>query len=200
MWLTSIFESVTVLPLLTALIGVGGFTVGLYSFIDPIAAARIYGVPTSTASPTLTSILSNSPPSSAACRTGGTTLLTGRDFSYIHALGIRNLTTGLGIISLTSYWHLILSSHHALPEARLAVQRALGIVILVGSLVPMVDAWVCWSASRDAAEARTKKRTEDDVKVGASRNEAVETGRKAGNLHAMRSIAWLMGGLWCLLG
>lgn len=64
----------------------------------------------------------------------------------------------------------------------------------------MVDARVCWGASRDAAEARTKKRTEGDVKAGASRNQAVETGRKAGNLHAMRSIAWLMGGLWCLLG
>lgn len=100
---------------------------------------------------------------------------------------------------MTGYWHFILSSHQASPEVRLAVQRVLGIVILVGSLVPMVDAWVCWGASRDAAEAQAKKREAGDMKVGDSRNEAVETGRRAGNLHAMRSIVWLVGALWCLL-
>lgn len=197
--LPSIFDSLTILPLLTTLIGTGGLTVGVYSFMNPIAAARIYGIPVSTSSTTLTNIISTAPSSLAASRTGDTTM-TSRDFSYIHALGIRNLTTGLGIISLTCYWHFILSSLQASPEVQLAVQRALGIVILLGSFVPVVDAWVCWIASRDAAEAQPKKMKAGVMKVADSRDEAVETGRRAGNLHAMRSIVWLMGALWCLLG
>ena len=83
---------------------------------------------------------------------------------------------------------------------RLAVQRALSIVIVTGSLVPMTDAWVCWSASRNAAEALTKKRKEGNMKVGDLTSDAVEVGRNAGNLHAMRSLIWLAGGIWCLLG
>lgn len=66
--------------------------------------------------------------------------------------------------------------------------------------MPIVDAWVCWTASREFAEALTKKSKAGDMKVGDVTNEAVEVGRRAGNLHAMRSLVWLAGALWCLFG
>lgn len=184
----------TVLPILTTAIGAGGLTVGIYSFINPTVAARIYGVPVSTSSATPTTILFTTPSSRAARDTAN---LQSRDHSYIHALGIRNLTTGLGIITLTAYWHFTLATSPR--EVRAAVQRALGIVILIGSLVPILDAWVCWTAGRDAGGAHARKRKAGEVNVGDVNSEAAEAGRKAGNLHAMRSVFWLAGALWCLL-
>jgi len=194
----SVLVSPTLLPTLTTAIGIGGLTVGIYSFINPTAAARIYGVPVRTSSATLTNILSSSP--SASTATSGTAILNSRDFSYIHALGIRNLTTGLGVIALTGHWHLTLSPSTTAPAVRLAVQRALGIVILIGTLVPLVDAWVCWTASRHAADTLARERKGGATKITDLTHEAVEVGRRAGNLHALRSLVWLAGALWCLLG
>ncbi|KAK5948812.1 hypothetical protein OHC33_010236 [Knufia fluminis] len=194
--ITAFLSSPSPLALLTTAIGTGGLTVGIYSFINPTAAARIYGVPVTIPSTTLTNILCSSSSSSTATSEAAT--LESRDLSFIHALGIRNLTTGLSVLVLSGYWHITLStSSH---EVRQAVQRALGIVILVGALVPIVDAWVCWTASREFAEALTKKSKAGDMKVGDVTNEAVEVGRRAGNLHAMRSLVWLAGALWCLFG
>ena len=207
----SLLTHSSTLPILTTLIGTGGLTVGIYSFINPIAAARIYGVPVQISGPTLTDVLAST--SSAASSTSdlppqATQTGDDNDSSYIHALGIRNLTTGLTILSLTAYWHFTLVS--ANPEIRLAVQRALGIVILAGSLVPVADAWMCWAASRNAAEDQAATQCSHGRKQierrpghpgkGGAEQEAVEVGRKAGNLHAMRSLVWIGGAVWCFLG
>lgn len=209
MIITSLITSPLSLPLLTSLIGLGGFTVGIFSFINPIAAARIYGVPVHaphTASSHLTSILSPSKPASTSSSNHPATSISSRDVSYIHALGIRNFTAGLSIIAMTGYWHFTLADESAL--VRLAVQRALGIVILVGSLVPVVDAWVCWGHSSTisrpvvggAGEAEAKDAGGEAAADAESRAYAAETGRRARTLHAMRSLIWMAGGLWCLYG
>lgn len=177
----------SLLPSLTFLIGLGGLTVGIYSFLDPVATPRIYGFPVASSSLTLTCVLQ---PAACSNPTNSRSPQTGFSRPYIHALGVRNLTTGLGIISLTWYWQLALIDTS--PDTKLVAQRMVGIAILAGSLVPIVDAWVCWNASREAALAATNEKSVS--------NEGVEVGRRAGNLHAMRATVWLVGALWCLLG
>lgn len=202
------------LPILTTLIGTGGFTVGMYSFIDPTAAARIYGMPVETSRPSFTSILASD---SAARnpRSLSVSQPSSQDLHFVHALGIRNFVSGLSIITLTVYWQFFLPSGGASFDVRVAVQHALGIVILVGSFVPLTDAWVCWQHSQNVysghrAERETKPKNEkleilndqsgkpESCNESEWQHEAYETGRKAGNLHAARSFIWVLGGFWCL--
>ena len=207
------------LPILTTLIGLGGLTVGIHSFTNPLSAARIYGVPTNSTS-VLTSTLFPSAPtttsssSSTSTSTPGslptstntnTNTPTPEQNAYIHALGIRNLTTGLSIIALTSYWHITL--HNSAPAIRLAVQRALGIVILVFSFVPIVDAWVCWRVSTSIPKSDFRRSDVKGKGGNADRDREAEfniwaagIGRRAGMLHALRSLVWIAGGLWCFYG
>lgn len=59
--------------------------------------------------------------------------------------------TGATVLCITAYWQLGLNntgpsgdSVQASEETKLVVQRVLGIVILLGSTVPLCDAAVCW--------------------------------------------------------
>lgn len=191
------------LPLLTTLIGTGGLTVGIYSFISPVAAARTYGIPVSDSRTTLFSPLaSSSKPLEISATTSAAQNPTRRELSLVHALGIRNLTIGLTIIILTAYWHFDSAGVVTSPGERRVLQHALGIVILIGAMVPIVDAWVCLTHSRDVLMRRQKHKGKDDKKdlwLGHEwEKEAYETSRKAGTLHAARSLVWLAGGIWCL--
>ena len=223
------------LPVLTALIGTGGLTVGIYSFIDPVAAARTYGIPVMIKKISLFSVLvPGRPPHSPSDRTPASTdanatkdHLSTEHLSLIHSLGIRNLSIGLTILSLTAHWTFFLAAGIAPHAARIAMQRSLGIVISIGALVPVVDAWVCWRHSwevkvtrktkwgmelEQSKEQSTETKVEQaKVKGGAEEErkglwtgheaewDAFDTSRKAGTLHALRSLIWVAGGLWCLL-
>lgn len=185
------------LPIFTSLIGSGGFTVGIYSFLNPSAASRIYGIPfppsqSSSPVPDLTSFLDPPTPTtkptlppqqqvkSPLQPNGNNDNDNAYPTSLIHALGIRNLTAGLTILTLSSYWHF---THHDSPkDVRDTIQTCLGWVILVGSLVPFVDGWVCWG--------NVGRKSDVDGKVGI----------RAGWLHVGRGFIWVAGGLWCLLG
>lgn len=196
------------LPFLTTLIGLGGLTVGIYSLISPVAAARTYGIPVSDSKITLFTPLASS--TKPLPRSSSTTPQnpTSRELSLVHALGIRNLTAGLTIISVTAYWHFYAAPGFATHGVRAALQHALGIVILIGAMVPIVDAWVCLGHSRDVIVRRQavfeKEAKQDSVmdlwKDHEWEKEEYETSRKAGRLHAARSVVWLAGGMWCLLG
>ena len=161
-----------VLPILTTLIGLGGFTIGIYSFFAPISAAQLYGaqLPAS-ARATISPKKTDDPPSTSEDNT--------RHVAYIYAHGIRNFVTGLSILSLTAYWQFSPLCQTS-PIAALTVQRCLGIVITAGSLTPIVDAYVTWQAGEKGT--------------------AGEVGKKAAKVHASRSFVWLVGGLWCLSG
>lgn len=156
-----------ILPILTVMIGLGGLVVGLFSFISPVSAARMYGfeLPTST---------SRSKPKKTD--DDPTTRDQHNRIACIHSLGIRNLVVGLTILLLTWYWQFNTSS----PAVQVGVQRCLGMVILVGSLTPVVDAVVAWRSSRPGMSSGL--------------------GKKASLLHAVRSLFWLAGGVGCLLG
>jgi hypothetical protein len=211
-------SSAVLLPTLTALIGLGAFVVGIHSFVTPVSAAQIYGVDlldedvdvpiraTATATAHLASKeskktddgdgdgddedKSKSPPSQDGRQDGRRHHLA---YSLIHSLGIRNLVIGLTILILTWEWQsgfgfgfgVGQSSTSSSPAERAAMQKCLGIVISVGALTPIVDAVFAWRAGRQG------RRGVVGTTVGS---------RKAALLHAVRSLFWLAGGLWCLSG
>ncbi|KIV82308.1 hypothetical protein PV11_04428 [Exophiala sideris] len=151
------------LPILTSLIGLGGFIVGVYSFASPVSAAQIYGMQLGKASIKSKKSMDES---------------TSAEDIYRHMAytGVRNLVVGSTILALTWYWQY---GTHATMD-KVTVQRCLGIVITTGSLTPVVDAIVTWQGALQGVDAAI--------------------GKRAALLHATRSIFWLAGGLWCLLG
>ena len=151
------------LPILTTLIGLGGLIVGVYSFVSPISAAQVYGVQPPRIN--VKSKKSDNEPSYA------------EDISrHLAYSGIRNLVVGLTILALTWYWQ------YGTPSSsdKVTIQRCLGIVITVGWLTPVVDAFVTWRGAGQGVDAAA--------------------GKRAALLHAIRSVFWLAGGLWCLFG
>jgi hypothetical protein len=104
---------------------------------------------------------------------------TSSSVAYVYPHGIRNLGQGLSILILTAYWQF---SHkcQSSPLARLTAQRCLGVVISVGALTPVVDAWVNYRTAPEGVEG--------------------DLDRNAARVHIMRTGIWLAGGLWCLLG
>ncbi|OCT49914.1 hypothetical protein CLCR_07685 [Cladophialophora carrionii] len=159
------------LPILTALIGCGGLFIGIWSFVSPASAANAFGgymvrvlQAQAQSSPTYESTqVSNSTPSS---------------FAYVYPHGVRNLGQGLSILILTAYWQLSPRCQTS-PLARLTVQRCLGVVITVGALTPVVDAWVNYRTAPEGLEG--------------------DLDRNAARVHTMRMVVWLVSGLWCLL-
>ncbi|KAH0837448.1 hypothetical protein AYO21_08953 [Fonsecaea monophora] len=114
-----------------------------------------------------------------AASSSSSKLDSSRRMMYIYPHGIRNLTLGLSILALTAYWQFGQQCRTS-PVARAAVQRSLGLVITVNALTPIVDAWVnLWVA--------------EEGKGG-------DLERNAARLHATRSVFWVVGGLWCLVG
>ncbi|KAK5051500.1 hypothetical protein LTR84_003152 [Exophiala bonariae] len=164
------------LPTLTALIGSGGFIIGIYSFISPVKAAQVYGVD-------LPLLAKGNQASKEKTGSADPALFRPDDISrhvaYIYAHGVRNFVTGFTILSLTGFWQFSAQCKKSVIASSTA-QRSLGIVILAGALTPVVDAVVTWQA----AEERT----------------ATDVGKKAARAHASRSLIWIAGGLWCLFG
>ncbi|KAK5198331.1 hypothetical protein LTR92_002576 [Exophiala xenobiotica] len=213
-------SSAVLLPTLTALIGLGAFIVGIHSFVTPASAAQIYGVDlldedvdvvpiraTATAAATADLASKKIKKTDDGDKPKSRVLQDGRQderqdgrrhhlaYSLIHSLGIRNLVIGLTILILTWEWQFGFgfgvgfgqSSKSSSPAERAAMQKCLGIVISVGASTPIVDAVFTWRAG-----AGRQGRRGDVVTTVAS--------RKAALLHAVRSLFWLAGGLWCLSG
>jgi hypothetical protein len=151
------------LPVLTTLIGSGGFTIGCWTFISPRVAAQAFGG-------YMVRMLEKS---SDASSPASTKMSDADSLAYILPHGIRNFVQGATILALTAFWQ------RSSPPARLTIQRCLGIVITMGALTPIVDAYV-------------------NFKI-APAHEAGDVDRSAAWVHAMRTGIWLVGGLWCLI-
>ena len=132
------------LPILTTLIGSGGVSIGLYSFVSPLSAARIYGIPLS---------LSESEKENTQ------TISTSKQEAYIYAHGSRNLAIGTSVIGLTAYWRFSSICRRS-PVAEQVVKRCVGIVVLAGSMVPMADAYCI------ARHVRNSGTSSQDVDIG----------------------------------
>ena len=160
------------LPVLTTLIGSGGFIIGVWSFMSPASAAQSFGG-------YMARVLDATASSSKTDGTWSESHDKSSNFAYVYSHGIRNLTQGLSILSLTAYWQLSGPCQRS-PLARITAQRCLGTVILVGAMTPIVDAWVNYQIAPAGIDG--------------------DKDRKAARLHIMRTGIWLAGGLWSLFG
>lgn len=97
--------------------------------------------------------------------------------ALLHSLSVRNLVTGLSVLALTAFWQRV---QHQAPEQADSIRSCLGIVITIGGIVPAVDAYGAWLAGR--------------------RQSARGLERLAATIHALRLVAWFVGGIWCLNG
>jgi len=190
-----------ILPLLTFLIGAGGIAVGAYSCAEPVATARIYGIPVQTTRCTLTDLLSPSASSTVQAVTSSNQPTaskyvspTQRDLMHIRAHGIRDFGLGLTIVVMTWFWFQFIDgpSDDGSLVARWAARWALGAVLAMGWTTAMADAYLCAKAWEAAAEAAAT-----DAELNW---EAIGVARRATYLHWVRGIIWFMVGQWLIWG
>lgn len=158
----------TILFTLLTLIALGALVVGASSFIYPTLSAQLYGVPTP--------VLSQFPPDGTDAKKSQTPVSEHMNSSYgplLSCMAARNFSTGLALLSLAIFWHLDMPRYHAPPVARLAVQHAIGIVVVMGSMVPGFDAAACFQLNQGA-------------------------GRRMGWVHVARGSVWIGTGVLCL--
>lgn len=174
------------LAFLTAIVGIGAITAGLYSHFDPVGSSRIYGIPVFRRDSFLTALLG---PPSVISSPKDTEAQVRAMTTYSQSLATRNVVLGAMVLMVTSYWQY-LARFASAAEASVA-QCMLGIVLLTGSCVPVQDAWTCYSSSSHAAKMSTK--------VDWQGWEVYEVvGRRACYLHSIRSLSWIVGGICCL--
>lgn len=156
-------------PYIAGVVGSGSLIVGLYSFTSPLSAVRVYGT-----RPLSISARPSEQDESAKVKS----VITEWTQTLAYAHGVRNTAVGLSIISLSAYYHLEPS-----PVAAEATKRCLGVLVLVGSIIPIGDSIVTarYMAAQDLAQIDR------------------ETAKKASAVHATRSIFWVAAGLMCLL-
>lgn len=213
----------SLLEWITGAIAGGALTAGTYSFVNPRSAARIYGIPTyDLANESFISLVfgARKPldlPEAKYTPNDATRMLplhSGRkpdneNLALVHSLGGRNFAVGLTVLVLTMWWRTLKDQDGVVSAFKLeAVQTALGIVILIGVLVPVVDAWVCLQHSRGVLQRRIAFH-EREVKDRTGRGglwegheaefDAYITGKRAGQIHVARSLGWIVGALYCLL-
>lgn len=155
-------------PYIAGIVGSGSLIVGLYSFVSPLSAIRVYGTRPSSGQA--------QPKKDDDSSLGSLSTEWTRTLAYAH--GVRNTAMGLSIISLCAYYHVEPS-----PVAANAIKRCLGVLVTVGSIIPMGDAAVTarYMGAQDLAQVDR------------------ETAKKASAAHATRSVIWIGAGLMCLL-
>lgn len=185
----------SLLVILPSLIGIGALTAGTYSLLNSQSASRLYGLlpaaPTSSLKRTATfsdllSFLDTPSAHSSSAERSTAEPATHKpsrghdDQSHLSlhiSLAFRNISTGLAILLLTAYWQMVLSDPELPQLVSGTVQNVLGLVILAGSFVPFIDAWICWRAS---------------FRIGS--------GGRAACLHIGRGMVWVGTGLWLVQG
>ncbi|RSL41163.1 hypothetical protein CEP53_012921 [Fusarium sp. AF-6] len=115
----------TVVPALPVLLGLTGISVGIYSFVSPTSAIRMFGL--HAPSPTDKNLLS--PHAEAFQR------------SVIYTYGIRNIGGGLANLGIFAFWKLS-PLCQTNPAASDAVRQCLGICLILGPTVGLGDAWI----------------------------------------------------------
>lgn len=156
-------------PYIAGAVGSGSLIVGLYAFTSPLNVVRVYGTRP-------LSIAARPTEQNESAKIQSTSTSWTETLALAH--GVRNTATGLSILSLATYFHLEPS-----PVAAGAIKRCLGVLVLVGSIIPVGDSIVTarYMAAQDLAQTDR------------------ETAKKASAAHATRSIFWVAAGLMCLL-
>lgn len=158
-------------PYVAGLIGSGSLIVGLYSFVSPLDAIRVYGVRPSRHAATMTP--------KEAVSSGEAELLDEWTRTLAYAHGTRNTASGLASLVVTGLYY-----REPSPVAAKAIKRCLGMLVLVGSIVPIGDTLV---TARYMAAHPLQQEDRDVAKAASA-------------AHAARSVIWLMAGALGLWG
>lgn len=119
------------LPFAPVLFGLTGIGIGIYSFISPNSAIRMFGLQPSSQKLSSTSV------SPKAFET-----------STIQASGIRNIGSGLALTGLVTYWQYSFVCRTS-PFAALVAKQCLGVCLLSGCVVGLGDAWITYHFAKD---------------------------------------------------
>ncbi|RGP70949.1 hypothetical protein FSPOR_3636 [Fusarium sporotrichioides] len=121
--MTSNLSPATIISALPVLFGVAGTSIGIYSFVSPYNAIRLFGL--------------------HSASTEKTTLSHPGAFqkSLIYAFGLRNIGSGLSTLSLYAFWQFSPICQVS-PLAAAVTKRCMGICFIFGSLVAAGDAVV----------------------------------------------------------
>ncbi|KAF5551208.1 hypothetical protein FMEXI_3324 [Fusarium mexicanum] len=109
---------VTAFPLL---FGVTGTSIGIYSFVSPYNAMRLFGLHATAADKT------SSPQAEAFQK------------SLIYATGLRNIGTGLSTLGLYAFWQFSPICRVS-PLAAAVTKKCMGICFMIGTFVGVGDA------------------------------------------------------------
>lgn len=155
------------LTILVTAIGLGALTVSALGVLLPNFSPNVYGLP---------SVQSYTGRREQGRRPDVSLHATNQRI-LLHSLTIRNIVIGVFVLVLNSYWQKNISEN---PEKAAAIRTCLGIFILTGTTVPIVDCIGAWTA--------------------ASGQQVNGVAIKAAAVHASRAVFWLSGGIWCLAG
>lgn len=153
-------KAVPAVPFFLGLMGAG---MGVYSLTSPYEAIHGFGL--------------RGPPADKA-----TPQADAYQKSLIYAYGIRNLGVGLGSMGLFAFgqFHPLC---HSNPVAAAVARKALGLTLLTGTVVGLLDAWLMRQYAQDLSV------------VGEAKEEA----KKASTSHAMTAVVIFATGLFLYL-
>ncbi len=164
-----------ILPTLTTLLGLTGLASGTYALLNPFDAIGPFGL---TPPFSYTSTKNGKPSPSSHAQTFSQ--------SVIRAYALRNISSGLSLLSMTAFWQLSPLCKESELAAAVA-RKCIGLGLLVGTLVAGGDAVVVGAFGKELQEE-------------GSDEEAVENarGKSWGHVGSAVVIFWWVGG--CGLG
>ncbi|KAF4469095.1 hypothetical protein FALBO_4007 [Fusarium albosuccineum] len=118
-------------PAVPVLLSVTGVSVGIYSFVSPNTAIRMFGLP-----PPAPEKESTSPHAAAFQR------------SVVYAYGIRNVGVSIGQLGLLAFWQFS-PICRASPLAAAVTKRCLGLCMMLGTVVGLGDAVIIRQFAKD---------------------------------------------------
>ncbi|KAL4731956.1 hypothetical protein ACLX1H_000955 [Fusarium chlamydosporum] len=119
--MTPDFSPSTIVSALPLLFGVTGTSIGIYSFVSPYNAIRLFGLQNTSTEKTTTS------------------QAEAFQKSLIYASGLRNIGTGLSTLGLYAFWQFSPICQVS-PLAAAVTKKCMGICFMFGTLVGVGDA------------------------------------------------------------
>jgi hypothetical protein len=138
--MTSDLSPATIISALPLLFGVAGTSIGIYSFVSPYNAIRLFGLQSTSTEKAISS-------HSEAFQK-----------SIIYASGLRNIGTGLSTLGLFAFWQFSPICQVS-PLAAAVTKRCMGICFIFGSLVGIGDAVIVRRfANQDYIQGETEEK------------------------------------------
>jgi hypothetical protein len=113
----------TAVPVLTALLGTGAIAGGISSFTSPRKFAELFGI----ALPASSNDINQSNAQTDVLQR-----------AYIQIQGLRNIASGVGLVSLTAFWSVFRNS----PVASETIKQCIAISLTTGTLVTLGDGYI----------------------------------------------------------